>query len=422
MNFFSVEQDIQLGREYAAQIEKEKPPLDDPRLNAFANKMLKRLTQSRHAGDFPYTIKVIYDDSINAFALPGGPMYLHTGLIKAADNEAQVAGVLAHEISHVVLRHGTNQASKAQMFGLGAALGGGMLGGGLAGQLAQLGIGLGANSVLLKYSRGAETDADINGTRMMADVGYEPTQMARFFEKLEKEGGRQSGIEEFFSSHPNPGNRVKRVQEEIGFLTPKQYDLGDQREFEQIRAYLGTLKAPARPAGPAGGGAGAGGGGRLSLPSQAPSTSFKTFRGNGFEIGYPENWVAGTSQQGGGVIAPRESVDAQSGAIALGTMFGTYQPQRARDLPSATEELVNSILQGNPGMRVAGRAERIQVSGRDAYLVMLDGNSPLGGTERDVLVSTVNGRVLQYFVFVAPQAQFASYEPVFQNMLRSVRF
>jgi Zn-dependent protease with chaperone function len=419
MNFFSIEQDIQMGKEYAAQVEKHNPPINDPKLQAFADSMLRRLTASKYAGQFPYTIKVIYDDSINAFALPGGPMYLHTGLIKAADNEAQIAGVLAHEISHVALRHGTNQASKSQIFQLPALLAG-AAGGGLIGSLAQAGIGLGANSVLMKFSRGAESDADINGTRMMADVGYDPVQMAKFFEKLEAEAGNQSGLSAFFSSHPNPGDRVKRVEEELSFIPRKDFDLGDQRRFDEIKAYVKGLKAPVKPAAPA---AGAGPSGSLSLPQQPPAAGRKTFRGAGFEMSHPENWVSGMDQKSGsGIIGPRESIEPNSGAVALGVLTGTFKPQRARDLASATEELVNGIVQSNQGMRVMNKAQQIQVSGRDAYMVMLQGQSPLGGAERDVVVAMNANNVLQYFVFVAPEASFSQYESLFQEMLRSVRF
>ena len=182
---FSVEQDIQLGKEAAQQVAQQYPVVQNQSLQNYIRRVGERLASQPDAQGFPYTFTLLHDQSVNAFALPGGPTFVFTGLLREADNEAQLAGVLAHEISHVKLRHGTNQASKANLIQLPAMIAGGMLGdGSILGQLAQLGIGLGANSVLLKYSRDAERQADALGARIMAQAGYNPIEMGRFFEKL----------------------------------------------------------------------------------------------------------------------------------------------------------------------------------------------------------------------------------------------
>jgi len=246
-NLFSKEQDIQLGNEAAAEIEKKMTVVKDPALNQYIQNIGKKLASAPEAGDYPYSFKVVADNSVNAFALPGGPTFVHTGLITAADNEAQIAGVLAHEIAHVALRHGTNQASKAQMVQLPSALAGSMMkSGSMLGQLSQMGIGLGANSVLLKFSRGAESQADLLGTHIMAQAGYQPVEMARFFEKLEAQGG--GGGLEFFSDHPNPGNRVKAVQTEVEKLPKQNYSTGDPNQLAQIKAAVSKVQVPAKPA------------------------------------------------------------------------------------------------------------------------------------------------------------------------------
>src|SRR6059058_3726142 len=190
-NLFSKDQDVQLGKESAAQVRKQMPVVRDPVLTEYVSRVGRRLADSQEAraSGFPFTFEVVADPSINAFALPGGPMFINSGLLKAVDNEAQLAGVMGHEMSHVILRHGTNQASKSQMIQLPAVLGSKMAGGSMMGQLAQLGIGLGANSVLLKFSRGAESQADLLGSHLMAESGYDPIQMAKFFQKLEADGG-----------------------------------------------------------------------------------------------------------------------------------------------------------------------------------------------------------------------------------------
>jgi beta-barrel assembly-enhancing protease len=243
-NVFKKEQDIQLGREAAAEVEKQYEVVNHPDLQRYIDQLGARLVRSRRASDFPYYFKVVADDSINAFALPGGPMYLNTGLFKVADNEAQLAGVMAHEISHVALRHGTNQASKANLIQLPAVLAGSASGGGMLGGLAQLGIGLGANSVLMNFSRSAETQADTNGVLILADAGLNPVEMARFFEKLQAAGGRQGKLAEFFSSHPNPGNRRQNIESLVRQLPRAEFSNGDDAAFRRAQDLVNRLPAP----------------------------------------------------------------------------------------------------------------------------------------------------------------------------------
>jgi predicted Zn-dependent protease len=185
-NLFSKEQDVQLGKENADQVRKQMTVIQDPVLAAYVTRVGQRLGSAREAREsgFPFTFEVVADPSINAFALPGGPMFINTGLLRAVDNEAQLAGVMGHEMSHVILRHGTNQVSKSKLIELPAVLGSQMTGNSMMVKLAQIGIGLGANSVLLKFSRSAENQADLMGSHLMAESGYDPREMARFFEKL----------------------------------------------------------------------------------------------------------------------------------------------------------------------------------------------------------------------------------------------
>ena len=185
-NLFSSQQDMELGREAAAEVARQQPIVRNSEINNYITGLVRRLAKSPHAAtEFPFSVQAISDKNVNAFALPGGPLFVYTGLISLADNEAQLVGVLAHEMSHIRLRHGTNQASKANLFQLPLMLAGGLAGDGLLGQLSQLGIGLGTGSVLLKMSRTAETQADYNGAQIMAEAGYNPIEMARLFEKLQ---------------------------------------------------------------------------------------------------------------------------------------------------------------------------------------------------------------------------------------------
>lgn len=417
-NLFSKDQDVQLGREAAAEIEKQYEVVTDPVLDGYLKRIGSKLASQPEADKYPYTFKLVKDPTLNAFALPGGPTFVHTGLITAAENEAQLAGVMAHEIAHVALRHGTNQASKANLIQLPALLAGAAVGGSMVGQLAQLGIGLGANSVLLKFSRNAERDADLLGARMMAAAGYNPLEMARFFEKLEADGGSRGP--QFFASHPNPGNRVKAVEEEIRYLPRRDYTTGSG-DFQKVKSLVAKLPPPVKKPGQA-----------VATTGRAPdvqvSGQFKEFQGREFTISHPDNWRSAEGREAGtAIIAPEGGAfqDANGGVqVGLGLMTGIYTPKNARNLQEATAEFIEQVRSGNPQLQVGqGRPEQLRVDGSEAIRTTLVGPSPYQN-EREidnlVTIARPNARIL-YLVFVSPESKNRTVEPVFKQMLRSVR-
>ena len=204
-NLFSKDNDVQMGREYSKQVEQEYDVLPPGQLTDYINSLGQRIASQPQSNGFPYVFKVVNDPNINAFALPGGPVYINSGIILNAENEGQLLGVIAHEASHIALRHSTNQLTKSNAIQIPAMIAGmyGQSKGGITGMLTQLGVGLAANGVLMKFSRGAEQQADLLGARMMSQIGYNPIEMARFFETLEAKAGGKSGAS-FFASHPNP--------------------------------------------------------------------------------------------------------------------------------------------------------------------------------------------------------------------------
>jgi len=417
-NLFSKEQDIQLGKEAAAQVLKQYAVVNNPELNRYMETVARKLWSQPEADNYPYSIRVVYDNTINAFALPGGPMFVHTGLIKEVENEAQLAGVLAHEISHVALRHGTNQASKANLIQLPALLGGALAksGGGLLGQLAQVGIGLGANSVLLKYSRNAERDADLLGARIMSEAGYNPLEMARFFEKLEAQGAQR--IPQFLSDHPNPGNRVKAVEEEIRLLPQRTYnaDTGQLNRAKQIVAQL-PPPPPKRPT------AATGNPGQIPRPS----TTLKTHDASYFRIRYPDNWQVFASQQSAEVtFAPQEGISASANgraSIGLGVIVNLARSQTGTgDLRRETDGLVQQILSANPGMRVEN-SRQITLHGQPAIVTRMLGPSPFRGqTEVDTLISLARPQGLAYLILIAPLSLETGIQETFNSMLQSLEW
>jgi beta-barrel assembly-enhancing protease len=245
LNLFSSQQDIQLGQEAAAQVQQQQAVVQNAQLTNYLNSLAGRLANTTHGrSEFPYKVNAIASKDINAFALPGGPIFVYTALIGEASNEAELAGVLAHEMTHVKLRHGTNQATEANLIQLPFAFAEKAVGtGSLLGQLAQVGIGLGFNSVILKMSRGHESEADYNGALTMAEAGYNPLAMAQFFQKLEAKGGAESRLTQFLSDHPNPGNRVKAVQDEIRQMPQRSYT-ADRGQFPAIKQLVSTIAVP----------------------------------------------------------------------------------------------------------------------------------------------------------------------------------
>jgi predicted Zn-dependent protease len=247
-NKYSPADDVRLGQEAASEARSQLPILRDERVSSFIRNLGDRLVDEvpsdlRH-DEFRYSFEVVNVRDLNAFALPGGPMFVNRGMISAADTEGEVAGVMAHELSHVVLRHGTAQASKATKYQVGQAIGGvvGAIIGGTVGSIVAQGTQFGLGAAFLRFGREYERQADILGAQIMARAGYDPRDMASMFRTLEKENG--GGGPEWLSSHPNPGNRSEYITREAEMLRVEN-PVGESRAFERVQAQLKSLpKAP----------------------------------------------------------------------------------------------------------------------------------------------------------------------------------
>jgi Zn-dependent protease with chaperone function len=421
-NLFSKEQDIELGREFAKEVERQFVVVQNQELTDYVNRIGQRLVEKGELEKYPFFFKVVQEDSINAFALPGGPMYVHTGLLRAVENEGQLAGVLAHELAHVVLRHGTNQASKAQFAQLGALLAGAAIGGGsLAGQLTQLGIGLGVNSVLLKYSRNAESDADLLGAYTMAKAGYNPIEMARFFERLEAErkGKTPKLVEIFTASHPNPGNRVKAIESQLPYMPRGPYN-ASEGDLKRVQSLVEKLPKVAKPA-QTGQGSGPAPLPNAPKPERVPvSQNSRQYRGDGFRIQHPDNWRVSQSQRSV-TIAPAEGL--VQGHVGYGVILSRATFQRAVNLERDTQTLIDGLAQQNSNLRAIEQPQRITVGNRRALVTKLSSDSPYAGLrEIDVLITVDLDNELFYVICVAPLPDYPAFEPVFQQMIRSISF
>lgn len=424
-NAFSREQEIQAGQEASADVLKKLPvlPEGDP-VTQYVQRLGAQLTAHAPGEPWPYHFRVVNQKEINAFALPGGPIFVNMGTVQAADNEAQLAGVMAHEISHVVQRHATRAATKQMKVQMPLQILGALLGRSSLGQLAAEGISFGAGSYFMKNSRQNESEADLIGTDIMYDSGYNPQAMADFFAKLEKQGGANGP--QFFSDHPNPGNRAGAVEKEVRSLPVKSYR-GGSPEFAQIKQRVAGIKALSTQ--------------EIAAQQQAQSQSVKgrlpaaeypshetqVFAHDLFEISYPKNWQVFGDRTSTVNIAPPSGVS--DNAIAYGVLISDYQPEnRSATVDQSTHELLNTLRQSNQDMKQVGNDEDIRVSGVFGKSVDLIATSPVQDAsghaqrERDWLV-TVPGRQgnLIYLVFIAPDADFNTLRPTFDQMLRSLR-
>jgi hypothetical protein len=348
-------------------------------------------------------------------------MFIYTGLLKVIANEAQLAGVMGHEMAHVILRHGTHEATKANGIsllagGLGAILGGGDT---IAGKLAQAGLGLGANSVILKFSRDAESEADALGSHLMSEAGYDPIQMAKFFEKLGASGGQQLQI---LSDHPNPGNREAAIEAEMKTLPTRSYGF-DTGQFAQVQKEVKALPPASKK--PLAGVVGPGSG--VPAPGSAGnSPDWREYRGQGFVIRYPVDWKAfGDDGAADVTLAPRDGIVSQNGSsqIGFGAAIGAFAPKTGRPtLRNATADLIGSLKQQNPGMTSSGSSDSATVGGASALQTTMHNTSPFGGGEIDTLVTAMHGQKLWYVIFIAPERDQPRVEHSFKQMIESIRF
>jgi beta-barrel assembly-enhancing protease len=429
---YSPAQDVQLGQEAAAEVRKELPLLNDERVDEYVEDIGRRLVgaippEFRHP-EFRYTFDVVNQKDINAFALPGGPMFLNRGMIEAAKTEAEVAGVMAHEIAHVALRHGTAQATKGEKFQIGAIAGQvlGAIVGGAAGSVISQGSQIGLGTYFLKYGREYETQADILGAQMMARAGYDPRHMANMFKTIESQGGR--GGPEWLSSHPNPGNRFNAINREAQMLQVNG-NAGNQAEFQSVKSRLtGMSPAPTAQQIAQGQGRNApvGTSGRTAVRVEPPSAQYRSYSPAQFlRVSVPSNWNQVSGEQGGVTYAPQGGyVEGNQGQTAFthGVQFGVTQGGSG-NLERDSEALIQSFAKSNPQLRRAGKYQRTTVGGTRGLTTSLSNVSDVTGEREYVNLSTVylpDGNVL-FMIGVAPQSEASTYANAFAKVRQNLQ-
>ena len=435
-NRYTPEQDVELGRAAAAEVRQQYPIVEDEKIARYLTKLGDRLVAAAppelKLPVFQYSFTAVNLKEINAFALPGGPMFVHRGMFDAAATEGEVAGVMAHELSHVLLRHGTANASKAQnpwlqLGQLAGAVGGAVVGGAAGSAIAQTSqFGLG--TLLLKYSRDYEKQADLLGAQIMARAGYDPRALARMFETIGKQSEGGGGNPQWLSSHPNPGNRTEYITREASLVTVATP--ADDREFETTRTSFASLP-PAKTmrelaAGRAGGGSGGEAPPSVGTPGQPlprPATQFRDIAGGKiFQASVPSDWT-GLPAKSSIKFVPQNGYGQLNGQTMFicGIEFGIVKAQ-SRDLQEATNAWLQLIAQNNPELKLAGQQQQMRISQRSALGTPLLNPSPLGGQEVIGLYTTflVDG-TLFYYLTIVPEKEAAAFQESFRRVGESIK-
>jgi predicted Zn-dependent protease len=240
-NWYSIESEVRMGKQYAQQVEMGVKLVNDPVITEYVNRIGQNIVRNSDA-KVPFTIKVVDDDSVNAFAIPGGFFYVNTGLILAADEEAELAGVMAHEIAHVAARHGMREQTRGNWANI-ATVPLIFIGGGI-GYAAREAAGIGLPLTFLKFSRGFEAEADYLGTQYMYKSGYDPQAYVNFFEKIEAMEKKKPGtLAKAFSTHPQSPDRIENTQKEIAsILPPRDQYVVSTSEFDTVKSRLAAIE------------------------------------------------------------------------------------------------------------------------------------------------------------------------------------
>jgi len=442
----------QLGLQVAAEVYKQMPVLPDSSTETkYIQALGKRLVNPIPAdGCGPFQFHVVAQKEMNAFALPGGPMFVNIGTITAASNEAELAGVMAHEMAHVYMQHSAKQQDKSSLLQGLAGLAGAAVGalGGAAGTAAQTGIQIGAGTLLLKYSRGDEAQADAVGAIILWKAGINPIALADFFQKLAAEGNNGP---QFLSDHPNPGNRRTAIQAQIKDWPTQQYS-SDSDQFAGVRKHVTGVQAydakeiaagakngrwtaenkkngAVFPEAPATAAAPEGAASFPAVPISAvrPSPNFQIADLGGLRIARPQNWEVIENRESSATIAPRAGVSG--GAVAYGVVIRLQRaPAANMSASKLTEAVAQSLQSSDSNMKVVGQIQPLTIGGSSAGSVQLETVSPMAGAdgktqrERDWLVVVERGSDAIYFVFVSTAANYEQFRPSFERMLRSVQF
>ncbi|HEY2379908.1 MAG TPA: M48 family metalloprotease [Terriglobia bacterium] len=409
VNFFSVKQDVEIGAESSKEAEHSLRLIRNLTLNQYVGAIAQRITQNRSLPPLKYRFQIVNSREINSLGFPGGPIYLYRGLVDMASNDDELAAIVAHEVSHVASRHGTQQLSKQLLLEAPISIAGGLpISEVWKEEISKLGITLGVDAPFLRYSRDQELEADLMAVHLMANAQFDPNAFLTLIEKINESQAP------FLFNHPQAKIISPELAGEIDRLSLQAHHAHDNAGFRGFRAALLKLSFP-EPV-------------KAASPADAPPDELAnvfTHPMDYYRIGYPAGWQVTRTGANGAIIAPADGVQP-SGDVHRGVMFDLFDisgTDRSFTLEEATNRLMVFLRQRNQSLRIVpGAQTQMLVSDEPGVRTIMIGKSDTSSSSEVAWVVTrLYYQSLFYMVFVAPEDEFPMYQPVFEQMIRNAR-
>jgi len=421
INFFSLKQDIEIGNESAKEAELSLALVSTGNFaHRHINAIGARITRSRSLPPIKYQIRIVNSKDINSVGFPGGAIYVNRGLLEVASNDDEIAAIVAHEVSHIASRHGTAQLSRQLLVQAPTAIAAGIPPSQVwRDEIAKLGIALGTDAPFLRYTRDQEIEATVMTVRLVAEARYDPNAVHTLAEKIAEaqtsEAPRSVG---FSFNHPQAQTVAPEVLEVIDQAGPPPRTATAGVDFRAFHSALLKLPAPAAKA--------------TSSDADELSTALPnvfTHTMDYYRLGFPTGWIVNRTGPNGAMIAPADGVQSSRNGDDLhyGAMFDLFDiavPDKSLTLEQATNRLIVFLRQRNQSLRVVpGAQTQMLVSDEPALrTVLIEKPATTGQPEVAWVVTRLYYQSLFYMVLVAPEDEFPTYQPIFEQMIRSVRF
>jgi beta-barrel assembly-enhancing protease len=408
VNFFSLKQDVEIGSQASKEAEQSFQLIKTFSVNQYVGSIAQRVALSRSLPPLKYRFEIVNSKDINSLGFPGGPIYLYRGLVDLAANDDELAAIVAHEVSHVASRHGTQQLSRQLLLEAPLAIAAGApISEVWKEQIAKLGIPLGVDAPFLRYSRDQELESGLMAIRLMAGAQFDPNAFRTLIEKINESQAP------FLFSHPQSKSFSPELADEIDRLSTPAHTARAGAGFRGFRAALQKvpLASPAKAT-------------LADAPEDALANVF-THPMDYYRVGYPAGWQVTRTGPNGAIIAPADGLQF-SGDVNRGVMFDLFDisvPDRSFNLEQATNRLMVFLRQRNQSLRlVPGAQTQTLISDEPGLRTVMIGESVTSkNTEVAWVVTRLYYQSLFYMVFVAPEDEFPMYQPVFERMIRSAR-
>ena len=412
VNFFSLKQDVEIGEESSREAERSLQLIKSVNVNQYVSAIGQRIVQNRTLPALKYRLQIVNSKDVNSLGFPGGAIYLYRGLVDLASNDDELAAIVAHEVSHVASRHGTQQLSRQLLVQeLGAIAAGVPISEVWKEQITKLGIPLGVDAPFLRYSRDQELEASLMAVRLMANAQFDPNAFRTLLDKINE---TQTA---FVFNHPQSQDFSPELADEIDRLSLPARRARTTAAFQNFRSALQRIPSVVLTAAPP-----------ATPDLTEPLANVFTHPLDYYRLSYPTGWLVTRNGTNGAIIAPSDGVQSSANGddVQRGVMFDLFDisvPERSLTLEQATNRLIVFLHDRNPSLKmVPGAQTQTLVSDEPGLRTVMIGKSETDNSSEVVWVVTrVYYKSLFYLVFVAPEDEFPMYQPVFEQIIRSAR-